>query len=536
MRKAKRRIAIALLAALALAALVPRAPVRASPAATLLFRVDLAEGAPDSISVTLKIEGAAGEAALRMEDSYGEGLAVDLASHIQEVMAVDGAGRELPVRREGNTWYVENPGRMILSYRVKLSGYEADTPYLSSLAAGGAPWPYFPFREGDLAYLPGYALFVRPDLPPQTPVNLEVLLPEGWTTAIPRREGPYELGELLSDPLLAGKITLLEGKDLVLALPAASSPATATLEEFADKVTSALDRLRNMLAAGGEVPGEALRDGIVLVMLLRGEGDRLEDAFHLPEPFGHTAVLAAPAGADILSDACLEASVREMASLLLRRSLPSQPEARWLLAGAAWYLQDLLPYLAGIWGGALFWDRLSRRYQLYREALERRPISLAQAGVGASDDGDAAIALACGGAVACAALDAELHSQQPQELDFISFLARLAELREGKGGLGNADIRSLLETLSGRDWSAFFRGYIEGTREIPASAFSSLRIAEEEGSSFPARGGGESTSVPEWRLLAIAVALVLLIPFLLEPYTMRPRKPGFLEKKLREDE
>ncbi|MBC7246367.1 MAG: hypothetical protein H5T73_01130 [Actinobacteria bacterium] len=37
-------------------------------------------------------------------------------------------------------------------------------------------------------------------------------------------------------------------------------------------------------------------------------------------------------------------------------------------------------------------------------------------------------------------------------------------------------------------------------------------------------------------LLAVAVVLVLLIPFLMEPYTMRSRKPGFLEKKLREED
>ncbi|MBC7246366.1 MAG: hypothetical protein H5T73_01125 [Actinobacteria bacterium] len=536
MKKPGMRFMAALLAALALAAAAPPVPGRAAQAPSLLFRVDLSEGAVDSLSVTLELEGESGVAVLRMEDSYGEGLAADLSSHVCEERATDASGRELPIRREGNTWYMEHDGKASFSYRVRLSGYEAGTTYISSLAASGARWPYFPFLEGDLAYLPGYAVFVRPDLPPQTPVDLEVLLPEGWTTAVPRREGPHELGELLSDPLLAGEITVLEREGLVLALPSASSPAAGTLEEFADKVASALDRLRSVLASGGEASGEASRDGVVLVALLRGEGDRVEDVFFLPEPFSHTAVLAAPAGVDILSDACLEASVREAASLLLRRSLLLQPEARWLLEGAAWYLQGLLPYRAGTWGGALFWDRFSRRYQLYREAAERKPVSLAQAGFEANADGDAAAVLICGGAAACAALDAELHALQPQELDLVSFLARLAEMGGEEGGLGNADIRSLLETLSGRDWSSFFRGHIEGTRVIPASAFSSLRVAAEETPSLPTRGSGESTSVPEWILLAVAVALVLLIPFLMEPYTMRPRKPGFLEKKLREED
>jgi len=499
------------------------------------YLLDLTGQEQGTVSVTLQWESPQNPAKLTMDRSYGEGLATELPSHVFDERAVTASGKELTVRREGDSWYVDGEGKIVFSYRVSLQGYEAGTPYLDSLAEGGARWPYFPFRESGLAYLPGYAVLMRPDLPEQTPVGLEVLLPEGWTAAVPPGEGPYELGGLLSSPLFAGEITVLEREGLLLALPAASSPAAGTLEEFADKVASALDPLRGALA-GGEAPGEDAAEGMALVLLPGGEGDRVEDAPYFPEPFASTAVLPVPADADILSDACLEASVREVAALLLRRSLSPQPEARWLLAGAAWYLQDLLPYRAGTWGGALFWDRFSRRYQAYREALEREPMSLAQAGVAANGDADAAAILACGGAAACAALDAELQARQPAGLDLISFLASLANLRGEEGGPANADIRSLLEAVSGRDWSAFFRDHVEASREIPASSFSSLRIAGEEGPSLPARGEGGSTSAPEWILLAVAVFLVLLIPFVLEPYTMRPRKPGFLEKKLREEE
>jgi len=138
--------------------------------------------------------------------------------------------------------------------------------------------------------------------------------------------------------------------------------------------------------------------------------------------------------------------------------------------------------------------------------------------------------------MACAALDAELRDMRPAPGDLFSFLRELAGLKGNGIPPGNDDLLSLLETWTGRDWSSFFQEYVEGSREIPVSALSSLRIAPPEDGALTSQNPESTTSTSQWILLGVAVALVLLVPFLLEPYTMRPRRPGFLEKKLREED
>jgi hypothetical protein len=120
--------------------------------------------------------------------------------------------------------------------------------------------------------------------------------------------------------------------------------------------------------------------------------------------------------------------------------------------------------------------------------------------------------------------------------DLASFLRDLAGIKPGETPLTNADIRSILQNMTGRDWSSYFRDYIEGTQEIPASSFSSFNVAQPEETTSPIETPRGSTSTSGWILIAVAVIIVLLIPFVLEPYTMRPRKPGFLEKELEEYE
>jgi hypothetical protein len=103
--------------------------------------------------------------------------------------------------------------------------------------------------------------------------------------------------------------------------------------------------------------------------------------------------------------------------------------------------------------------------------------------------------------------------------------------RNGSGTrLENGAIRSALETITGRSWASFFDDYVQGDREIPASSFSSLNVARPEETSPP--GESPHTSTAGWIALGAAVLVIFLIPFILEPYTMRPRKPGFLEKEL----
>ncbi len=77
--------------------------------------------------------------------------------------------------------------------------------------------------------------------------------------------------------------------------------------------------------------------------------------------------------------------------------------------------------------------------------------------------------------------------------------------------------------------SVFFDDYITGTATIPASAFSQLKLEGDGGTSDSdsATAGTDIEPAPAfgrgWILMLIAVLLVFVIPFLLEPYTLRPR-------------
>ena len=341
------------------------------------------------------------------------------------------------------------------------------------------------------------------------------------------------MDELLGNPICAGELSLYEQGSLLVAAPEASTAAAGdSLAEYGGKARGVQEEAEGLLG------GLDLEEGhrLVLVLLLRGEEGSAKDAYHPSAPFASSLVIPASSQYDPLSDDAIAATARGMASLLISRRLHVDSEASWLLEGSSWYLQDLLPYEAGLWGSDLFWNRFNLGYNAYREARSRSTVSIAQAGELGYRSGDAAALLARGGASFCAAIDSELRSMQPYSLDLAGFLRSLYEIGGPEGPLSNADIISALGGMTGRDWSAFFRDYIEGSQEIPASAFSSLNILEPGGSALPVEEPETDTSISDWVLLGIAVLVVFIIPFILEPYTMRPRKPGFLERELSKDD
>jgi hypothetical protein len=253
-------------------------------------------------------------------------------------------------------------------------------------------------------------------------------------------------------------------------------------------------------------------------------------------PFAASITLPLAHDANPLSDDTLEDTARGVASLLLYHGLYLNEEAAWLREGSAWYLQDLLPYEAGIWGASAFWDRFNLHYEAYRAARSRGGPSLAGSAASAYESADAAVLLSCGGAAACASFDAGLRTLQPYAVDLPTLLRNLKDMASPGKPLDNEGIRSALESLTGRDWSVFFREHVSGVSLIPASSFSSLKIAGPGNRANEQQTPEGSTSTSGWILLAAAVVLVFLIPFVLEPYTMRPRKPGFLERELSKDD
>lgn len=503
----------------------------AGEAPTLLYEVDLTRPETGVVGVSLRLQAASSPLVLEMRDSWGNGLAVDLASHVMNEAAADASGSPLPVRRDGNTWYVEGTGEVSFTYEVDTAGYRAGTDYLDSLVRGGTPWPYFPLLAADLAYLPGYAVFVYPGGGSSYQPRLELAVPAQWKLALPWTDAPADLEGLLNDPVFAGDLAVEERGSLVVAMPSSSASAGG-LAEYADKIQSLRAETERLLGGLGIPDGERL----LVAALFRGEGTRRAGPFYPSSPFAAAVALSAPAAADVLSDASIEAAANGIADMWLAREIAVEEEALWIREGSARYLQHLIPYRTGTWGAQVFWDRFYRTYDVYREARGNSQTSIAASGSAAAEDADAAALLCAGGASACAALDAELQSLQPVAMDLPSFLRDLAGMKDGGAPHANADILSMLRNSTGRDWTSFFENHIGGAEEIPASSFSSLDVAGIERTDQSAEPPDASASTSDWIVIAVTVFAVFLVPFLLEPYTMRPRKPGFLERELAKDD
>ncbi len=512
--------------------LMPGTGALAAEPQSVNYEVDLTRADEGMLEVTMEVDAGPQPLVLEMPDTYGNGLAAGLSSHVEEERASDASGSPLPVSRDGSTWSIEHSGGVTFSYTLRLQDYETGTAYLDSLAGSGPPWPYFPRLDPDLAYLPGYAVFVRP-LGAEYSPSLELKMPPQWEQALPWSERPTSMDELLNNAICAGDLSLYEQGSLLVAAPAGTAAAAeGSLAEFGGKARTLMEEAESLLG------GLDLEEGhrLVLTLLFRGDGVAVGNQYYPSSPFSSSIVIPAAAGNDPLSDAIIEATARGMSSLLLSEELVVESESEWLLQGSAWYLQDLLPYASGLWGANLFWDRFNLSYDTYRTARAASTASLAQAGTLGFESLEAAVILTCGGATACASIDSELRSQQPYALDLTTFLGNLAEIAGGGDSLNNSDILAALTNLTGRDWTAFFRDYIEGTEEISASAFSSLNILEPGSSGIAPETPEEEASTSDGILLAVAILVVFLIPFILEPYTMRPRKPGFLERELAKDD
>ncbi len=528
----KRIILILPLVFLLVPLLAPCTGARAAEQREITYRVDLSRPATGEVAVVLEVDAASQPLVLEMPDTYGNGLAADLSSHIKDEMAVDASGNVLPLRKDGDAWYLEGRGIVTFSYSVRAEDYAAGTAYLDSLAQEDAPWPYFPLLDTDLAYLPGYAIFVRPREQVVQP-RLELDLPPGWEEALPWQEQPADMDELLNNPIYAGELSLYEGGALLVAVPA-DSPAAAGggVQEYAGKAQAMLEKSESRLG-GLDLSGNSR---LLLALLFRGEGAQEGKLYYPGSSFSGSVVIPAGSGNDPLSDSTIEATARGMVSLLLSREMDVDSDTLWLREGSAWYLQDLIPYETGLWGASLFWDRFNGHYDAYRQARQEFTGSLVEAGTLGYESREGAVVLTCGGAAACASFDSELRSLQPYSMDLPVFLRNISDTSGALDPVTNDAIRSALTELTGRDWSAFFRDYIDGTGEIPASAFSSLNIVEPGESNLPISTPDTDTSTSDWIIIIVAVLVVFIVPFILEPYTMRPRKPGFLERQLGNDE
>lgn len=512
-----------LAAVIAALAMLPLTICGAAPSGrrNVVYHLDLGED-PLRPRVRMELRGWDGEVRLTLPASHGRGLVTDLFSHVRDLRAYDGDGREIPVSANGNVVSLSCPGDAALEYSLDLEGYRSGSDYLQGLSTF-SPWPYFPIA-GDYVYLPGYAAFLVPE-GEEVPCQVRFSLPEGWASAGPASEEDLVTGDLLRDPVLAGRLTRIENGNLEVIYPSEESRHLG-LDELAKKAGALLAELEAYLPSAGE-PGKTY------VFVLPWEDGSGEVSPLIAEPFYRTVALFLPPETSPLSDQVLGEFSRQAAGIFIRRCADFSDDALWFREGLAWYLMDILPYRAGLWGSSTTWDRMLRQYRSYEDVSGA--VSLSQAGT-AEYPGERESAMLChGGAIACAAMDAELQAPTPGNTDILRFLELLSSSAGERGAnpVTSQDILDLLSSHTGKNWKPFFDRYVSGRETIPASAFSSLDVApRDERAVQPIRTG--SPGLAKWTALILAVLVVFALPFFLEPYTLRPRKEGFLERVLRE--
>lgn len=521
----KRKNALALIAALVAAlALIPACETRASSPdhRFITYRLSLS-GDPYHPKMRLEINGWVGEVSLSLPHVYGKGLVVEPFRRLRDFKALDEQGRDLPLTVLENGVSFISPGQSALEYSADLTVYRDGSDRLQSLACPDI-WTYLPLA-GDYLYLPGYVLFLAPD-DPGIPCRVELDLPTGWTWAGALVGEEVVSGDLWNDPLLAGELTFVERDKILLAYPFRET-AHLGLTDMAKNAQSMLAELE------AHLPGGMTPDKVYLFLLPLSEEWNGKVPM-ISEPFTRTLTLPISLGTSPLSNDVLGELARKMAGMFIRRHLNLSDEALWFGEGLSWYLRDMLPYRVGLWGASLSWDRLLSQFRVYEQTAGH--VSPYQAGE-VELPGERDMVMVChGGAVACAAMDAEIQGSGPGSMDILRLLGMVSNLKMEKGEerpITTRDIQEILASMTGKNWKPFFDNFILGNDVIPASSFSSLKVAPRgEGLVQPIRTG--SPGLGKWATLVLAVLLVLALPFFLEPYALRPRKEGFLEKILKD--
>jgi hypothetical protein len=512
-----------LAAAWLLSAALPIAPALPSPA-KVDFRVAYS-GQGRYFLVTMSFTAPDGLTSIQGPEppgSPGETPTPPVHITVEEAAGPQGS---LQVTQAGSGWDIAGSGDVRVTYRVELGAPGGPSPEQGD--GGGGFSSFLPHAGDAYVFIPGRFLFLRPDLE-EAVYHASFAWPEGWegTGAFSSPLTPEEAGGLA---VFAGKLEKLDvagSIPLEVAQPRDADPANlAAQEEFAGKLSSMLD-------GAAEAWGHPGLEGRRLTLMLGGVS--VDPGYPLaPSPPGGSldSPVFVPVGPreNILStDLLLRAAEASLEWLL--GVLRPHPSTLWFTEGCARYSSLALANRLGWLSRDEMYDRLAGDNQLYLEALAAEGRGPAEAGEGV-DGLEAGRLLRCGGAVAAASIDAALRERG------LSLDGSLARLLQGapEEGLDGGRLRSELEAYSGRSFSTFFEEHIDGSAAIPASAFSRLKL--EEG------GDGGSTEPPlpsfgegrKWIYMVVTAVVVFSMPFLLEPYTLRPRR-GSVETDAGEEE
>lgn len=446
----------------------------------------------------------------------------------------DSRGNHLETTAREEGWEVRGEGELRLTYSLNLESLtkEAVTSMIPPEQYEASP--YLPHVAADYLYLPGFFLFLYPEpYLHNGKFRVAFTLPEGWEVAHPWGQGETDGYSLLANALFAGELaTERRGKEpeLLTALNRHADQANlGGLQEFADRLNSILQQYK-------ESEGALLQDKKQLLVLLVSVPGEVDERFFsiAHQAFENTVFLPVGLHDNILSLEFVESAESELLRVILTK-LSFAPESFWFREGCASYLQLLLSWRAGEIGSNAFLDQLSNTYSDYLESLKGSQFSLAESGKFSGDTDEKAGWLLQGGSIAVASLDALLRERGSGLEPLLPTLLERQDEMEGRA-LGNEDLADALKALSGSDFHWFLEDHVANTAPIPLSYFSQLKLAASQDSANPGASLPSSKTNASWIVLAIALIVVFAIPFLLEPYALRPRKPGIIVSSAEEDE
>lgn len=538
MKRVATWIILTVAAAALLLAMLPAMPAQAEPYGTVKYQVQFAADS-DIVSVRMDFNADTNVDSFNLfKETPEQGWPVPGLpnNYFQNMVAVDAGGAAIAVIDEGDHWKVMGGGAGVLSYSVNLSTLRDLTPIQYGVNDPRIS-PFYPHYQDGYIYLPGYSLFLMPNLGTDEEgvitdpyyFVISFKLPEDWQVFPSWEMNPIPAQFAIDGGVFAGKASVVDvAGDIQLKVfqPQDADPANlAGQQEFADKLAI---QLRTANEAWGNPDIASKR----LFIYLGGIDQQTIDNYHLLSiPFAPLmGCVFVPVGAseNILStDFLLRAGDESLRELFWH--LQAEASALWFREGCIHYSNLRFAQRNQLISEDYVFDQLGRGYTLYADSLPRSGTSLAGAGDQALQVPMADL-LYGGGTIAAASIDARLAEKGKTLDEFISILMD----KPASDPITNQYLQDELKAFSGEDFSAFFNDYITGDKVIPASHFSQLKLntkpaTDANTTSNTGSNAGQNDLKPapgfgsKWIMIIIAILLVFALPFLLESYTLRPR-------------
>ncbi len=515
MRRIAKCLVMAAAAAALLLAMLPSVPVAAG-SKVVSYRVAY-EQSGRSFSVSVTFDAAGDSTSLNMTRNWGSGPDLALPYGYFLIKEASSSQGSVSLAETDEGWDVKGQGEINVIYQVDLNTLNEAYAAQSGIN-DPAISPFLPHTGSDFVFVPEYCLFLQPALD-DAEYDISFTWPQGWEAAPSYGDGPVAAGAVGPGGIFAGQSSVIDvdgDLQLTVVQPGNADPANlAAQQEFGDKMAAQLNTAINAwgqpepfndrfyVYLGGVAPGGIDNDSVLSIPY---------------PPLQGCVFIPVGTGENILStDFLLRAGDESLRALLGTMSL--EPSALWFREGCVHY-SNLRFAQRNQWiNEDGVYDRLGTAYASYVDALERSGYSLAGAGEQALQEPAAGL-LYSGGTIAVTSIDVKL-AEAGKSLD--DLIAGLLE-SPPSDDITNQYLQDQLKAYSGVSFDAFFKDYITGTETIPASSFSELKLGqntvevEVENPVAPAPGFGSG-----WLMIVVAIGIVFALPFVLEPWSLKPR-------------